>query len=107
MAAPIHPQAMTRMGSPTAVHHEDAGTKYRSTANATGVTTRSASEIVAIVAPTGRRLNVRSTTSRRVLPCPAATCERCLRTALSMPRRGINADQTSPTVIAASRLPNT
>ena len=75
MAAPTHPQGMTRMGTPTAVHHEDAGTKYRSTANATGVTTRSASEIVAIVAPTGRRLNVRSTTSRRVLPCPAATCE--------------------------------
>ena len=36
MAAPTHPQAMTRMGTPTAVHHEDAGTKYRSTANATG-----------------------------------------------------------------------
>ena len=27
MAAPTHPQGMTRMGTPTAVHHEDAGTK--------------------------------------------------------------------------------
>ena len=66
--APIHPHSMTRMGAPRAVHQEEAGTKYLTAPNAVGVSAMIAIEIVAVIAPTGRRLNARPTTSRRVLP---------------------------------------